>query len=225
MTTTASNDQPRTGQDAIDDAEWHDRRNWRLGVFYCSPRDSRAFVPKRHPVMGVTVNFAKRTGVFFPVGILAFTALMFLISSCRAPVHTAPGWNDESVVASARADIEAANSAWLPGLRNRDAASIVAAYADSGLFINRDGSITRGREAIREMYASRFPQMPTILDGGVEQDGMKAVSETRIYEWGRAWLKVQRTGAATPVRSEGSYLTVWERGSDAHWHITRNIAF
>ncbi len=130
-----------------------------------------------------------------------------------------------AVIASARAEIDAANGAWLPGLRARDAAAIVAAYADSGLFIGPDGSVTRGRAAVERMYASRFPRLRPIVGGGVVQDGIVAVAPDRIYEWGHAWLEMEaeRPGAP-PVRGGGAYLTVWQRGADGHWRIARNIA-
>jgi ketosteroid isomerase-like protein len=130
------------------------------------------------------------------------------------------------VLASARADIDAANAAFLPGLRRRDAAMIVAAYADSGLFVAGDGTVTRGRDAVARMYASRFPRLREIVDGGVVQDGLTAASADRIYEWGHAWLATaSATPGAPPVRSGGAYLTVWQRGGDGHWHIARNLAW
>jgi uncharacterized protein (TIGR02246 family) len=134
--------------------------------------------------------------------------------------------NQTSIIVSARADIEAANNGWVPALRARDGAAIAAAYTDDGLFIARDGSVTRGRDAITAMYEARFPKMREILDGAVVQDGVTAVSDSTIYEWGHAWIEMVPANAGEPpVRSGGSYLTVWQRGSDGHWHITRNIAF
>jgi uncharacterized membrane protein len=32
--------------------------NYKWGIFYYNPRDSRLFVPKRIPILGFTVNFA-----------------------------------------------------------------------------------------------------------------------------------------------------------------------
>lgn len=52
-------------QDQTNDAEWNDPANWHggaLGLYY-APRDSRAWVPKRTPWMGWTVNFARPAGV------------------------------------------------------------------------------------------------------------------------------------------------------------------
>ncbi|WP_206352302.1 DUF5808 domain-containing protein [Tautonia rosea] len=61
-------------QAEINDAEWHDPRNWHGKWFeiYRSPRDSRAWVPKRSPWMGVTVNFAHASG---PLTVLLLLAV------------------------------------------------------------------------------------------------------------------------------------------------------
>lgn len=134
-----------------------------------------------------------------------------------------------ALLASARPDIEAANAAWLPGLRAHDAAAIAAAYADSGLFIAGDGTVTRGRAAVERMYAARFPRLREIRDGAVVQDGLAVAGPTRVYEWGHAWIELAPAAGAAPgaapARSGGAYLTVWEREADGRWRIVRNLAF
>jgi len=140
--------------------------------------------------------------------------------SARAHLDTA------AILASARPDIEAANAAWLPGLRTRNAALIAAAYADSGLFIAADGAVTRGRAAVAQLYAARFPHLRTIRAGGVVEDGLTVISASCVVEWGHAWLEQDpATGTGPPVRTRGTYLTVWNRGTDGHWRITRNLTF
>ena len=142
------------------------------------------------------------------------------------PPAPAGALDTAAVIASARADIDAANAAWIPGLRQRDAAMIVAAYADSGLFVAGDGSVTRGRDAVARMYAAAFPRLREIVDGGVVQEGLTVASPDRIYEWGHAWLAMAAaTPGAPPARSGGAYLTVWQRGPDGHWRIARNLAW
>jgi uncharacterized protein (TIGR02246 family) len=138
----------------------------------------------------------------------------------RGPLDTA------AILSSARPEINAANAAWLPGLQRRDADAIAAAYADSGLFIAGDGTVTRGRAAVARMYAARFPALPPILAGAVVQDGLTVLGPTRIAEWGHGWLELapERDGAP-PRRSGGTYLTVWQREADGHWRIVRNLAF
>ena len=131
-----------------------------------------------------------------------------------------------AIVASARPEIEAANAAWLPGLRQHDAKSIAAPYADSGLFVAGDGTVTRGRDAVARMYEARFPKLRPIRAGGIAQDGLTVLAPTRIIEWGRGWLDLEPERAgAPPVRSGGSYVTIWERQADGHWRIVRNMAF
>ena len=157
---------------------------------------------------------------------------LLLLSLAAGRVHAQPAarpggaLDTAAVIASARGDIDAANAAWIPGLRQRDAARIVAAYADSGLFVAADGSVTRGREAVARMYAAAFPRLREIIDGGVVQDGLTVASADRLYEWGHAWLAMAAaTPGAPPTRSGGAYLTVWQRGADGHWRIARNLAW
>ncbi len=131
-----------------------------------------------------------------------------------------------AILASARPEIEAANAAWLPGLRQHDAKSIAAPYADSGLFIAGDGTVTRGRDAVARMYEARFPKLRPIRGGGIVQDGLAVLAPTRIIEWGRGWLELEPERAgAPPVRSGGSYVTIWAHQADGHWRIVRNMAF
>ena len=131
-----------------------------------------------------------------------------------------------AILATAHHDIDKANHDWLPALRQHNAALIAAAYADSGLFIAGDGTVTRGRAAIAQLYAARFPQLRPIRDGGVVQDGIRVLGRRRIAEWGYAWLEFepQRAGQAS-ARRGGQYFTIWEREADGHWRITRNLAF
>jgi uncharacterized protein (TIGR02246 family) len=138
----------------------------------------------------------------------------------RPPLDTA------AILASARSEIDAANAAWLPAFQGRDAGALASAYADSGLFIAGDGTVTRGRAAIVRMYEARFLRLRSIRAGAVVQDGLTVLGPTRIAEWGHGWLELapERDGAP-PGRSLGTYVTVWQREADGHWRIVRNLAF
>lgn len=61
MTSSPAPDDVRAAQEA----EWHNSATWHGGILglYYSKRDPRAFVPKRNPGMGVTINFARPLGV------------------------------------------------------------------------------------------------------------------------------------------------------------------
>jgi uncharacterized protein (TIGR02246 family) len=131
-----------------------------------------------------------------------------------------------AILASARPEIEAANAAWFPGMQQHNAASIAAAYADSGLFVAADGTVIRGRTAVASMYTARFARLPEIRAGAVVQEGMTVAGPALIYEWGHGWLELAPGLAGGPsVRSGGVYLTVWQRASDGHWRIARNLTF
>jgi len=165
------------------------------------------------------------------LGPLASTLLIgpALLAQSRPPAtrdNARPQLDTAAILASARPEIEAANAAWLPGLQKRDARAIAAAYADSGLFIAGDGTVTRGRDAVMRMYAARFPRLRPIRSGGIVQDGLTVLGPTRIAEWGHGWLEMEpEQSGGPPVRSGGTYLTVWDRAPDGHWRIVRNLAF
>jgi ketosteroid isomerase-like protein len=155
-----------------------------------------------------------------------FATAMAIAPALRAQSPERMRLDTAAILASARPEMDAANAAWLPGLQHRDAAAIVAAYADSGLFVAGDGTVVRGRDAVAQMYAGRFPRLRPIRAGGIVQDGLTVLGASRIAEWGHGWLEMEAERAgAPPVRSGGSYLTVWERQSDGHWRIVRNLAF
>ena len=164
-----------------------------------------------------------------PLGALVLAPALLAQSTPRSPAARDTGHvrlDTAAILASARSEIDAANAGWLPGLRNHDAKAIAAPYADSGLFIAGDGTVTRGRDAVARMYEARFPRLRPIRAGGIVQDGLTAIAPTRIVEWGHGWLELEPERAgAPPVRSGGSYLTVWERQADGHWQIVRNLAF
>lgn len=63
----------------IDEAEWRNPANWH-GGFYFSRQDSRAFVPRRTQALGVTINFANRTGIGFLVGTIVFVVVLVLVA-------------------------------------------------------------------------------------------------------------------------------------------------
>lgn len=176
-----------------------------------TPRARRVVAAAGHLAVILAVAAACRSS--------AAAARAAAVGAAPAPVDTA------AILASARPEIDAANAAWLPGLRGHDAQAIVAAYADSGVFVMPNGDVIRGRDAIARMYESRFPLLGTVLSGDVVQGGMQVV-DGRIYEWGRATLELSgRAPGDPPRRSGGSYLTVWQRDAAGHWRIVRNLAF
>jgi uncharacterized protein (TIGR02246 family) len=120
--------------------------------------------------------------------------------------------------ADARETIEKANAAWLPAVLRKDPAPIVEPYAEDAVFVTATGETARGREAILKLMRERFAKPVTVTGGDLKQDGI-ALAGPLIYEWGHATLKLSdgTTGA-------GRYLTVWARGADGRWRISRNLS-
>ncbi len=54
----------------------NDPGNYRWGIFYFNPRDSRAIVPKRNAWMGWTLNFARPISFLVLLGIFLVAALI-----------------------------------------------------------------------------------------------------------------------------------------------------
>ena len=73
----------RSPQDEWNDAEWENRANWRLGLFYSSTRDSRAWVPKRSTLgrrrLGVTPSFARPEARAYLKIVIAGFVLLFVV--------------------------------------------------------------------------------------------------------------------------------------------------
>jgi uncharacterized protein (TIGR02246 family) len=120
--------------------------------------------------------------------------------------------------------IARADSEWLGAMRAHDAEKIAAPYATDGMFVSAAGVVTRGRDSIAALYRRRFGTIVHILDGGIDREGLQAVTDTLVYEWGHGRLTfTDSAGARHSFR--GPYLTVWRREPDGAWRIIRNLVF
>lgn len=54
----------------------NDPDNYKWGIFYFNPKDSRFIVPKRNTGMGWTLNFANPYAYLIIIGIILFAFLM-----------------------------------------------------------------------------------------------------------------------------------------------------
>ncbi len=133
----------------------------------------------------------------------------------------APVQASQEIPPQARAEIKAANDAWLPAMQAQDASAVIEPYDEEAVFVTPDGRSVTGRAAIAELMTQRFAA-GRVVGGSLAQDGLTRVGDL-IYEWGHAEMTVQR-GGASPVQTTGRYLTVWRRGADGHWRIIRNLS-
>ena len=118
--------------------------------------------------------------------------------------------------------IDRANAEWGTAIVAGDVDTIVAPYAEDGVFILPDGKAVEGKAAIRQMYAAR-PKRAQIVEASATSDGRVAAGPDDVYEWGSASATV-KTDTGTVHRNLGQFLTVWHR-QKAKWVITRNLAF
>jgi len=79
--------------------------------------------------------------------------------------------------------IEKANSEWGVAMKAGDAVPIAAAYLDDAVFVGPDGSCTRGKGAIEEMYRERFSRRGKALSTRIEPHRV-SVDGALAYEWG-----------------------------------------
>jgi ketosteroid isomerase-like protein len=132
----------------------------------------------------------------------------------------APGWQAKTL-ASAAPFIDKANDEWTRAIVSGDADILASPYAEHGIFVGPDGSVSIGKAAVRAMYASR-PASVKVLKASIRSDGRAAHDPDDVYEWGTASMTVRR--GETIKQASGRYLTVWHH-EGAAWLITRNIAF
>ena len=149
----------------------------------------------------------------------------YLILAAAASVMVAasgPSTNwKQRALASAAPFIDQANHDWARAIRTGNTGVMSAPYAKNGIFIGTDGTVFRGRDAVRTMYTRR-PAGVKVLKASIESDGRVAADPDDVYEWGTAKLTIRQ---GKKVRgTSGRYLTVWHR-EGKRWLITRNIAF
>ncbi len=131
------------------------------------------------------------------------------------PVHAS------DVPADARQAISAANTAWIPALKQEDAAAVAEPYGDGAVFVAPDGQTVVGPRGVEQMMRARFAAV-RVLDGSITQDGL-VMQGTLVYEWGHATLQIQKPDGSR-ASSAGRYLTVWKKSADGRWRIWRNLS-
>jgi ketosteroid isomerase-like protein len=125
-------------------------------------------------------------------------------------------------IADAAPFIDKANAEWGKAIAVGDVDTIVAPYADNGVFVLPDGRSIEGKAAIRQMYAAR-PKGAQIVSARATSDGRVAAGPDEVYEWGSASATV-KTAKGEEKHTLGRFLTVWHRHADK-WVISRNLAF
>jgi uncharacterized protein (TIGR02246 family) len=125
---------------------------------------------------------------------------------------------------AALATIDHADSDWLGAMQSRNVDRIVEPYDRDGMFVTATGGVIRGRDSIAALYKRRLGAIARIHDGAIVRDGMQAVNDSLVYEWGHGGMTFTDTTGATHT-TRGPYLTVWRKEPDGAWRIIRNLVF
>ena len=162
-----------------------------------------------------------RSALRFAEAGLFLTLLMVIAHVVQAQTQAA---RSSQTLASAMPTIALADSEWLSAMRLHDAERVVAPYDSDAIFVTADGTTIRGRAKIAALYRARFPKIVHVLDGGILQDGIRAVNDTLVYEWGHGGM-TYTDSASIKHTVNGPYLTVWRRSATGKWLIIRNLVF
>jgi uncharacterized protein (TIGR02246 family) len=125
---------------------------------------------------------------------------------------------------SALPTIDHADSDWIGAMRSGNVERIVEPYDRDGMFVTTAGTVIRGRDSIAALYRRRLGAIRRISDGAIVRDGVQAVDDSLVYEWGHGGMTFTDTSGITHT-SRGPYLTVWRREADGAWRIIRNLVF
>ncbi len=140
--------------------------------------------------------------------LLAF-ALLFTAIACAA---------QEGVDQNLQTAVNAANQAWIDGMRRGDAAVIAATYAPNAVNCAPDGQCVSGRAAIQQQLAARISSMGRARNASVSMTSLMRDRDL-AYEWGFAEAAF---AGGRPLR--GRYVTVWQHQPDGTWKILRNMS-
>jgi uncharacterized protein (TIGR02246 family) len=116
--------------------------------------------------------------------------------------------------------ITKANTDFEVAMTRADTASIAAPYTPDAVFVSPDGTATKGRAQIEQLYRDRFTKSEPALEARIESEQLM-LDGGLAYERGRGALT--RLENATRVTDWARFLTVWQRQSDGDWKIFRVV--
>jgi len=150
----------------------------------------------------------------FAAGSLAFAASAAILASQGPGVP--PAGADPRLLAA----VKKANSDFETAMTKSDTATIAEPYAADAVFVSPDGTATRGRAAIEQLYRDRFAKSGPALETKILSEELMLDGDF-AYERGRG--SITRRVGEKRVTDWARFLTVWQRQPDGAWKIFRNI--
>jgi uncharacterized protein (TIGR02246 family) len=147
-------------------------------------------------------------------GALALAGSRAIIAS--AGPRVVPAGADPRLLAA----VKKANSDFETAMTKSDSVTIVEPYAADAVFVSPDGTATKGRAAIEQLYRDRFAKSEPALEAKIVSEELMLDGDF-AYERGRGSLT--RRAREERVTNWARFLTVWQRQPDGAWKIFRNV--
>jgi len=116
--------------------------------------------------------------------------------------------------------IAKANSEFEVAVTKGDTAAIAAPYTSDAVFVSPDGTATKGRAAIEQLYRDRFAKSGPWLESKIESEELM-LGDDLAYERGRGTST--RLVKGERVTDRARFLTIWQRQPGGDWKILRNV--
>lgn len=116
--------------------------------------------------------------------------------------------------------ITKANTEFEVAMTKADTATIAAPYTPDAVFISPDGTSSKGRDRIEQLYRDRFAKSGPALEVRIESEQLMLDGDL-AYERGRGFLARLENGKR--AGDWARFLTIWQRQPDGDWKILRNV--
>lgn len=151
---------------------------------------------------------------FCAAALLAFAGSTAIIAS-EGP-RVVPAGADPRLLAA----IKKANSDFEIAMTKSDTATIAEPYTADAVFVSPDGTATKGRAAIEQLYRDRFAKSGPALETRIVSEELMLDGDV-AYERGRG--SITRRVGEERATDWARFLTVWRRQPDGAWKIFRNV--
>lgn len=149
---------------------------------------------------------------------LVTASCLFFLAACGGPQPSSLATAD---AAKARADFQAASSAFHQALRTDDIETFLFFVAEDVLLMPPGEAPVHGKSAVRVWYEGFLSQYRTTSLLLADQEvflGDGWAVELGTYEWGLA-----PASGGTPIADRGNYMQVWKMQTDGRWRFAREV--
>ncbi|HEX9200882.1 MAG TPA: SgcJ/EcaC family oxidoreductase [Acidobacteriaceae bacterium] len=148
----------------------------------------------------------------------AATAVALTLIACNSTPTPAPNTHDADVKA-----IQDYETQWVQDWASKDAAKIMAHYADDAVLMVPGGPATSGKDAIQKSLAGMLADPALSLK--FQSSRVDVASSGDLgYSQGSYTLTVTDPKTKKPINDRGSYVTTYRKQADGSWKAVADIA-